>query len=135
MYEIYAHKTHREVQALWQHLIEMYPHDLLFVVRDNASSQVTPELDTFLLTHKHCFCVVPLPTYSPNLNLIERLWHDMREQITRSQFYPTFKELCETLEDLRKTFPCAEIRKAVGKVAEVTFDTGKEKAKRVIGNG
>ncbi len=56
LYEIYPHKTHREIQAHWQHLIQMYPHDFLFVVRDNASSHVTPDLDAFLLKHKHCFC-------------------------------------------------------------------------------
>ncbi len=114
LYEIYAHKTHREVQAHWQHLIRMYPHDFLFVVRDNASSHVTPELDTFLLAHKHCFCLVPLPTYSPNLNLIERLWHYMREQITRSQFYPTFKELCETLVEWFRTLPFERFQSLMG---------------------
>lgn len=59
LYEIYAHKTRREVQAHWQHLMEMYPHDFLFVVRDNASSHVTPRLDAFLLSHKYRFCLRP----------------------------------------------------------------------------
>jgi transposase len=114
LYEIYPHKTHHEVQAHWQHLLEMYPHDFLFVVRDNASSHVTPELDAFLLKHKHCFCVVPLPTYSPNLNLIERLWHYMRDQLTRSHFYPTFKELCEALVKWFQTLPFERFQSLMG---------------------
>ena len=114
LYEIYAHKTHREVQAHWQHLMEMYPHEFLFVVRDNASSHVTPALDAFLLEHKHCFCLVPLPTYSPNLNLIERLWHHMRDKITRSHFYPTFKELCEALVKWFQTLPFERFRSLMG---------------------
>jgi hypothetical protein len=114
LYEIYAHKTHREVQAHWQHLMAMYPHDFLFVVRDNASSHVTPKLDAFLLTHKHHFALVPLPTYSPNLNLIERLWHYMRDQMTRSHFYPTFKELCETLVQWFRTLPFERFQSLMG---------------------
>jgi hypothetical protein len=114
LYEIYAHKTHLEVQAHWQHLIEMYPDDFLFVVRDNASSHVTPELDEFLLKHKHCFCVVPLPTYSPNLNRIERLWHYMRDQMTRSHFYSTFKELCEALVRWFQTLPFERFQSLMG---------------------
>ena len=114
LYEIYAHKTHREVQAHWQHLMAMYPNDFLFVVRDNASSHVTPDLDAFLLKHTHCLCLVPLPTYSPNLNLIERLWHYMRDQITRSHFYPTFKELCETLVQWFRTLPFERFQSLMG---------------------
>jgi transposase len=114
LYEIYPHKTHLEVQAHWQHLLAMYPHEFLYVVRDNASSHVTPELDPFLLEHKHRFGLVPLPTYSPHLNLIERLWHYMREQITRSQFYPTFKELCEALVNWLQTLPFERFRSLMG---------------------
>lgn len=33
-----------------------------------------------------------LPSYSPNLNLIERLWKFMRKQLINSHYYETFKE-------------------------------------------
>ena len=42
LYEIYPHKTNEEVRNHWQHLLDMYPDDFLFVVRDNASQHVTP---------------------------------------------------------------------------------------------
>jgi hypothetical protein len=51
LYEIYDRKRNQEVQTHWQNLIEMYPDDYLFVVRDNASSHVTEHLDPFLLDH------------------------------------------------------------------------------------
>jgi transposase len=39
-----------------------------------------------------------LPPYSPNLNLIERLWRFMKREILYVTYYPTFKEfkmVCE----------------------------------------
>ena len=105
LYEIYPHKRHEEVQAHWQELLNMYPDDFLFVVRDNASSHVTPDLDDFLWDNEDRLCLVPMPTYSPHLNLIERLWHYMRDNITRSTFYETFKKLCEALVDWLRKLP------------------------------
>ena len=105
LYEIYPHKTHVEVQAHWQELLNMYPHDLLFVVRDNASSHTTPDLDNFLWDNEDRLCLVPMPTYSPHLNLIERLWKYMRDNITRNTFYSTFKHLCEALVEWLRKLP------------------------------
>ena len=81
LYEIYANKTHLQMKTHWQNLIDMYPDELLFIVRDNASSHTTAKLDDFLTDHKDRLRLVPMPTYSPHLNLIERLWHLMRDQI------------------------------------------------------
>jgi len=97
LYEIYPRKRHQEFQAHLEHLLNEYPDDFLFVIRDSASQHVTEDLDDFLLSKSDRLCLVPLPTYSPHLNLIERLWHYMRDNITRSYFYRTFVELCETL--------------------------------------
>jgi hypothetical protein len=105
LYEIYPHKRHQEFRAHLGHLMEMYPDDFLFVVRDNASSHVTPRLDEFLIGSKDRLCLVPLPTRSPHLNLIERLWHYMRDNITRNHFYATFEELCETWVNWLQTLP------------------------------
>ncbi len=93
LYEIYPHKTHKEVQAHLEHLLDMFRYEFLFVVRDNASQHVTPKLDKFLINNQDRLCLVPLPTYSPHLNLIERLWHYMRDNITRSHFYISLKLL------------------------------------------
>ena len=82
-------KTH------WQNLMDMYPDEMLFIVRDNASSHTTAKLDDFLIRHKDGLRLVPMPTYSPHLNLIERLWHLMRDQINRSYFFRSFPELCQ----------------------------------------
>jgi transposase len=38
-----------------------------------------------------------LPPYSPNLNLIERLWKFMREKVINLKYYPTFQEFKKKL--------------------------------------
>lgn len=114
LYEIYPYKRHEEVQKHWQHLLDMYPSDFLFVVRDNASSHTTPELDEFLVENKHRFCLVPMPTYSPHLNLIERLWHFMRDQITRNHFYQSLDHLCQALVEWLYSLPFQRFRSLMG---------------------
>jgi hypothetical protein len=114
LYEIYDHQTHVQVQQHWQHLIDMCPDEFVFVVRDNASQHVTPDLDDFLLEHKDRLCLVPLPTYSPHLNLIERLWHYMRDNITRSTFYITIEKLCEALVDWLREIPFERFHSLLG---------------------
>jgi hypothetical protein len=114
LYEIYEHQTNAEVRQHWQHLLDMCPDDFVFLVRDNASQHVTPILDDFLLEHRDRFCLVPLPTHSPHLNLIERLWHYMRDNITRSTFYITIEKLCETLVDWLKEIPFERFQSILG---------------------
>ncbi|MFC1714822.1 IS630 family transposase, partial [Candidatus Poribacteria bacterium] len=114
LYEIHEHKTNVQVRSHWQSLLNEYPDDFLFVVRDNASSHVTPMLDDFLLDNANRLCLVPMPTYSPNLNLIERLWKYMRDNITRNHFYSSFKELSEALVDWLKTLPFERFMSLIG---------------------
>lgn len=64
LYEIYLSKRHQEVRKHFQHLLEMYPNDFLFVVRDNAKSHTTADLDAFLLDNRDRLCLVPMPIYA-----------------------------------------------------------------------
>ena len=64
--------------------------------------------------HQDRFCLVPLPTHSPHLNLIERLWHYMRDNITRSTFYITLENLCETLVDWLREIPFERFHSLLG---------------------
>lgn len=114
LYEIYEHQTNVQVRQHWQHLLDMCPDEFVFVVRDNAPQHVTPDLDDFLLEHRNRFCLIPLPTYSPHLNLIERLWHYMRDNITRSTFYITLEKLCEALVDWLKEIPFERFQSLLG---------------------
>lgn len=114
LYEIYPNKTHLQVKNHWHNLIDMFPQEYLFVVRDNASSHTTAELDEFLLANRERLALVPMPTYSPHLNLIERLWHLMRDQINRSYFFESFAQLCEGLVDWLTDLPLQRFRSLIG---------------------
>ncbi|MGZ3732112.1 MAG: transposase [Parachlamydiaceae bacterium] len=43
-----------------------------------------------------------LPSYFPNLNLIERLWKFVRKKCCHSSSYDTFEEFCLALQDCAK---------------------------------
>jgi hypothetical protein len=79
LYTIHERKRHQEVRTHLDSLIEREPDTFWFVVMDNASAHTTPLLDGFWKQHRERLCPVPLPTYNPHLNLIERLWRVMRD--------------------------------------------------------
>ena len=39
-----------------------------------------------------------LPPYSPNLNLIERLWKYFKKRIMKNKYYESFELFCETIQ-------------------------------------
>jgi transposase len=41
-----------------------------------------------------------LPTYSPNLNLIERLWKFTKKKVLYSKYYPTFADFQQAISSL-----------------------------------
>ena len=45
-----------------------------------------------------------LPPYSPNLNLIERVWKFLRSKCLNSKYYPTFAEFMKGIENCIERF-------------------------------
>jgi transposase len=76
---------------LFQKIIKKYPKaKAIHLFLDNASYYVAKWLkeklkDTKIVLH-------PLPSYSPNLNLIERLWKFFKKEILYNSYYETFDE-------------------------------------------
>lgn len=99
LYTIHHLKRHQEVQAHLQALLDSDPDSFWFVVLDNASAHTTPALDRFLHHNRHRLELVFLPTYSPNLNLIEKLWKLMRAQVTNNQFFDDLPALAQAVVD------------------------------------
>ena len=58
---------------------------------DNASYNHSKELKIYLKKHKRIELYY-LPVYSPNLNIIERLWLFFQKKMLYDHYYPTFKE-------------------------------------------
>jgi transposase len=52
-----------------------------------------------------------LPSYSPNLNLIERLWGFVKRQAAYGRYYPTFAEFRAAIEDVLDCVPTIHAKK------------------------
>lgn len=63
----------------------------IYVIGDNARYYRNAELQAWLDKNPRIVQLF-LPTYSPNLNLIERLWKFLRKKVINTKFYQTFAE-------------------------------------------
>ena len=74
----------------------MHPETERFVLYlDRAKYYGAPVVKAWLRRHPE-FELEPLPTYSPNLNLIERLWKFVRKEAL-SRWHPTFAAMQEAV--------------------------------------
>ena len=69
---------------------EKQPRGNIFLVVDNASYNHSYELQLFLIDHKRVHLQY-LPPYSPNLNIIERLWKFFHSK-HHDKYFEKFKE-------------------------------------------
>jgi transposase len=72
-------------------LEEQQPKGILYLIMDNARHNRSKNLQYFLNKHKRIKPIY-LPTYSPNLNIIERLWLFFHKKILYNRYYQTFPE-------------------------------------------
>jgi len=67
------------------------------LILDNAKYHHAKLVRNWILNHPR-FKLLYLPAYSPNLNLIERLWRFFHQKVTNNRYFETFKEFkTETL--------------------------------------
>ena len=93
-----------------QHLIEKiaqkHPFETIYLIHDNARYYYAKQLREWLEDNYPSVKQVFLPPYSPNLNLIERLWKFLRKEVISYNFYPTFIEfkarVLDFFDDIRK---------------------------------
>jgi transposase len=77
---------------LFEKLKKQYPEkENLYVFADNAKYYVSAVLKEYLAQNT-VIKLIHLPTYSPNLNLIERLWKYTRREVINATYYEKFKE-------------------------------------------
>lgn len=69
----------------------------IYVIADNARYYKNKQVTDYLETSK--IELVFLPPYSPNLNLIERLWKFMKKKVTYNKYYETFSEFRDKILD------------------------------------
>ena len=99
LYQMFSRKRTMEVESFLVSLCEMFGDRFIFLVWDNASTHTTQLLAPFFSAHSEMIYPVYLPTYSPWLNLIERLWRQMRAEITKNNFFATLSQTCQAVGD------------------------------------
>lgn len=67
----------------------------VYLILDNASYYHARIVKSWILHHPR-FKLLFLPSYSPNLNLIERLWRFFHQKITWNRYFETFEEFKNT---------------------------------------
>lgn len=77
----------QSTQRLYEQLLAAHPEGPIHVICDNARYYKNKDLTTWLADKR--LVQVFLPPYSPNLNLIERLWKFLRQKIINTAFYRT----------------------------------------------
>ena len=60
----------------------------IYIISDNARYYVSKLVKKYLLSSK--ITLIRLPAYSPNLNLIERLWKLMKKRVVYNKYYEKF---------------------------------------------
>lgn len=82
---------------LFRKLRELHPHEQITLVLDNAKYQrcYLSQTAARMLNIELLF----LPPYSPNLNLIERVWKFLRSKCLNAKYYATFAEFMKGVEN------------------------------------
>jgi hypothetical protein len=114
LYTVHERKRSDELLAHLTTLLDMAPDAFWFVVLDNASAHTTPAIQAFAQQHQAQLELVYLPTYSPHLNHIERLWNFMRRQITRNCFFSDLSSLAQAAVDWLSALPFAHFCSLLG---------------------
>jgi transposase len=81
----------QSTKEMYRLALEKHPEaEKIYIISDNAKYYKNKELKEWIQGTK--IIQVFLPPYSPNLNLIERLWRFLRKKVINTEFYRT-KEL------------------------------------------
>ena len=90
----------QSTKELYQLALEKHPEaKKIYIISDNARYYKNKELTEWIKDTR--ITQIFLPPYSPNLNLIERLWRFLRKKVINTEFYRT-KELFR--EAIKKFF-------------------------------
>lgn len=76
---------------LFEALLLKHPYGLVYFICDNAPYYYAKLVRQWCQKHQR-LKVIHLPAYSPNLNLIERLWRLLRDKTLVNTYYPKFQD-------------------------------------------
>lgn len=87
----------KSIIRLGNTLLKKHPKGKVYLILDNATHHHARLVTAWRKTHGRIKFLF-LPPYSPNLNLIERLWRFFHQKVTWNHYFETFEEFkAETL--------------------------------------
>ena len=89
--------TSTEVIEMLKKLAQKYVEKPLKIVLDNAKYQRCKAVSE--VAERLSIELIFLPTYSPNLNLIERVWKLVKSEVLNSAYHETFECFSHKIED------------------------------------
>jgi transposase len=93
------HKRRREIAELLQALVDKHPTGTIYVAWDNANTHEDDEVEAVARGAAGRLVLLYLPTYSPWLNPIERLWRHFRREVTHCELFETVNALLAATRD------------------------------------
>jgi len=72
-------------------LLKKYPHGKIHLILDNAKYYHSREVQAWRRHHTRVKLHF-IPPYSPNLNIIERLWLYYHKKVTHNRYFPKFED-------------------------------------------
>ena len=100
VFDIAATINAQSTQRLCRKLLRKHPGKKIYLVCDNARYNRNRMLQEWAQNQRIEF--VYLPAYSPNLNLIERLWRLMKKEVISSIYYDTYDKFRQAIIDFLK---------------------------------
>ena len=87
-------------RAFLDQLVGHWAEGQLVLVLDNASYHKTPAVRAWFAAHAARVTVLWLPTYSPHLNLIERVWRFVKGKLACHRLWNDAAQLTATTQDI-----------------------------------
>jgi transposase len=80
-------------------LTEVYPHQPVVLVLDNAAFHHSAAVQAALTCFEHRVLLLWLPPYSPDLNPIERFWKHLKATVCANHLYASIDQLRQNVRD------------------------------------
>lgn len=115
------HKNSGQFLGLLERILQESPAGQQWVlVMDNAPYHRSNKVKEFLAAQSERLEPFWLPSYSPELNLIERVWLYLKENVTNNYFFGQLQVLLQATEQA-----CAQLSSSAETILHVEFKTGK----------
>lgn len=89
--------TSEQIIMLIDKILVDYANQTINLVLDNAKYQRCKKVMEYAA--EHGVELIFLPTYSPNLNLIERLWKFVKSEVLNAAYLGSFNDFKNTIDD------------------------------------